>query len=146
MRAEFWAVLTAGCWAFGSILEKRGLKLGEMPPVLGAGLRTAVSLVILAALSWRFWPQLRTCGLKPILLVAVGGALLAGALGLVCLYSGLKSGAHIGVVMTIAFCLAPVIGAVTAWLAMNEKLTWPQAVGIGLCVVGAAMTMLFKAG
>jgi catalase len=32
MRAEFWAILTAMCWAVGSFLEKRGIKLGDLSP------------------------------------------------------------------------------------------------------------------
>jgi len=57
MRAEFYAIVTALCWSLGSLLEKRGLKLGDMPPVLGAGVRTAFSLVLLSALSWRYCNQ-----------------------------------------------------------------------------------------
>ena len=143
MRAEFWAVLTALCWAFGSILEKRGLKLGEMSPVLGAGVRTAVSLLLLSALSWRYWGQLRTCGVKPILLVALGGGVLAGALGIASLYAGLKSG-NIAVVMTIAFCLTPIIAATGGHFLLKEKLSYIQILGICLCVAGAALALLFR--
>ena len=143
MRAEFWAVLTAVCWASGAILEKRGLKLGQLTPVLGAGVRTAVSLLILSALSWRYWGELRSCGLKPILLVAVGGGVLAGAVGIASLYAGLKGG-NIGVVMTIAFCLTPILAATAGHFLLQDKLSTIQIVGIALCIAGAALTMLFK--
>lgn len=143
MRAEFWAVLTALCWAFGSILEKRGLKLGEMSPVLGAGVRTAISLLLLSALSWRYWGQLRTCGVKSILLIAIGGGVLAGAVGIASLYAGLKSG-NIAVVMAIAFCLTPILGATAGHFILKEKLSYVQVIGICLCVTGAALVLFFK--
>ena len=63
MRAELWAILTAVCWAGGSYFEKRGVKLGGFSPVMGTALRTAVSLVVMAVLSYPFWGQLRTAGI-----------------------------------------------------------------------------------
>ena len=144
MRAEYWAVATALCWAFGSLLEKRGLKLGGMSPVLGAGIRTAFSLVLLSLLSFRYWGQLRTCGGKSIVLIAVGGGVLAGGLGLTSLYAGLRSG-NVAVVMTIAFCLTPIIAAAVGHFLFKDKLSSVQILGICLCVTGAAMTLYFKA-
>jgi len=143
MRAEFWAIATASCWAVGSILEKRGLKMGNLAPVLGAGIRTAFSLLLLSMLSCRYWGQLRTCGTRSILFIALGGGVLAGALGIASLYTGLKGG-NIAVVMTIAFCLTPIIGATAGHLFLKEKLTAYQTVGVILCIIGAAMTLCFK--
>lgn len=143
MRAEFWAVLTALCWAFGSLLEKKGVKLGDLSPVMGTAIRTAFSLLFLFFVSLPYLGQLRTAGTKSILLIAVGGGLLSGGLGIVFLYSGLKSG-NISTVMTIAFCLAPVIGALLGYFVLNEKLSLLQMVGIVLCVTGAALTVYFR--
>ena len=47
MKPEMWAVLTAICWAVGSVLEKKGVKLGEFTPVMGTTIRTVVSLTLL---------------------------------------------------------------------------------------------------
>ena len=44
MKAEVWAVLTAVCWGVGSLLEKRGVKIGELAPIMGTFIRTAFSL------------------------------------------------------------------------------------------------------
>jgi bacterial/archaeal transporter family protein len=143
MRAEVWAVLAALCWGVGSLLEKRGIKVGELTPVMGAAIRTTFSLLLLLALSIPFWGQVRTAGIKSISLIAIGGGVLTGGLGIVCLYNGLKSG-HLASVMAIAFCLAPVVGVVLGYLLLREKLVSIQMLGIALCVAGAALVICFK--
>ena len=143
MRAEFWAVATALCWALGSLLEKRGLKLGQMSPVLGAGIRTVFSLLLLSVLSCRYWGELRTCGTKSILLIALGGGVLAGGLGIASLYMGLKSG-NIAIVMTVAFCLTPIVAATAGHFVLKERLSSVQMLGICLCITGAALTLYFR--
>jgi bacterial/archaeal transporter family protein len=143
MRAEIWAVLTAFCWGIGSLLEKRGVKIGGFTPVMGTVIRTVFSLVFLLAVSSTFWGQIRTAGIKSISLIAIGGGLLSGGLGIIFLYAGLKTG-NLATIMTIAFCLAPVIGAVLGYLALDEKLTLVQIFGIILCVTGATLVTYFK--
>jgi transporter family protein len=86
---------------------------------------------------------MRTAGLKSILLIAVGGGVLAGGLGIICLYTGLKTG-NLSTVMTIAFCLAPVVGTILGYLVLDEKLSSPQMLGIALCVTGAGLVTYFK--
>ena len=86
MRAEFWAILTAVSWAVGSFFEKKGVKLGGFAPVMGTAIRTSVSLLVLAALSYPYWSQLRAAGAKPILMIAIGGGVCAGGLGLLFFY------------------------------------------------------------
>ena len=143
MRAELWAVLTAACWAVGSSMEKRGVTIGNLSPVTGTAVRTAFSLLVLFVLSYPFLGQLRTAGAKSIILIAVGGGLLSGGLGIVFLYSGLKSG-NISTVMTIAFCLAPVLGAIIGYAVLKERLSPMQIAGVILCIAGAAMTVYFR--
>jgi transporter family protein len=143
MRAEIWALMTAACWAVGSLLEKRGVKVGGLSPVMGTAIRTAVSLLLLSVLSYPFWHQLRTAGPKSLSLIAVGGGLLSGCLGIIFLYTGLKNGS-LSTVMTLAFCLAPVLGAVLGYFFLSERLSPVQITGIALCVIGAAMTVYFR--
>jgi len=143
MRPEIWAVLAALCWGIGSLLEKRGVIIGELTPVMGTAIRTAFSLILLLAASSPYWGQVRTAGAKSISLVAVGGGLMAGGLGIIFLYTGLKSG-NLSTVMTIAFCLAPVIGALLGLFVLGEKLTVIQIAGVVLCVAGAAMVTYFR--
>jgi transporter family protein len=143
LRPEFWAIFTAVCWAVGSFLEKKGIQTGNLTPVMGTTIRTAVSLILLGFLSAPFWGELKSAGWKPVGLIAVGGGILAGGLGIVFLYTGLKTG-HISTVMTIAFCLAPVFGVLIGFLLMGERLAAMQVVGIVLCITGAAMTVWFR--
>jgi len=143
MRAEVWAVLTALCWGFGSLLEKMGVKIGGLTPVMGTVIRTFVSLLLLTALSAPYWGQLKTAGPKSLLLIAVGGGVLAGGLGIMFLYTGLKTG-NLSTVMTIAFCLAPVAGALLGYFVLHERLAPLQVLGIFMCVAGAALVTYFR--
>ena len=143
MRAEIFAVLTAACWAVGSSMEKRGITMGNLSPAVGTVVRTAFSLLVLLVLSIPLLGQLKSAGAKSILLIAIGGGLLSGGLGIVFLYSGLRSG-NISTVMTIAFCLAPVIGAAIGYILFRERLSPLQIAGVILCITGAAMTVYFR--
>lgn len=143
MQAEYYALLTAVCWATGSLLEKTGVRIGNLTPVMGTTVRTLISLLLLSVLSKPYWPELRTAGTKSIALVAAGGGILAGGLGIMFLYTGLKHG-HLSSVMTIAFCLTPVLGVVLGVLVLREKIGMLQLAGIILCVIGAAMTVWFR--
>ncbi len=143
MKAEIWAALTALCWGAGSLLEKKGVKLGGLTPVMGTVIRTTFSLLFLLAVSFPFWGQVKMAGIKSISLIAIGGGLLAGGLGIVFLYTGLKTG-NLSTVLTIAFCLAPIIGTTLGYFVLHEKLTLAQIVGIALCVTGAALVTYFK--
>ena len=143
MAAELWAVLTGMCWAFGSFFEKKGVALGNLSPVMGASLRTAVSVIVLGALSFPHWHQLKTAGTKSILMVMIAGGVFSGALGILFLYQALNSG-KLSVVMPLAFCLSPVIGAVLGVIFMKEKLTAMQYLGVSLTVVGATLTAYFR--
>lgn len=143
MRAEGWAVLTAICWGAGSLLEKRGVKLGGLAPVMGTVIRTGFSLLLLLAVSSPYWGQIRTAGWKSILMIAVGGGVLAGGLGIVCLYTGLSTG-NLSTVLTIAFCLAPVVGTVLGYFVLGEEIAAVQLLGIALCVTGAGLVNFYK--
>ena len=143
MKAEIWAVLTAICWGAGSLLEKKGVKLGGLAPVMGTAIRTAFSLLIVLAVSFPFWGQVRMAGIKSISLIAIGGGVLSGGLGIVFLYTGLKAG-NLSTITTIAFCLAPVISTALGYFVLHEKLTPVQIMGIVLCVTGATLVTYFK--
>ena len=143
MRAEVYAILTACCWGVGSLLEKKGVKLGNLTPVMGPTIRTAFSVLLLLAVSFPYWAEVKTAGPKSLSLIAVGGGILAGGLGLIFLYTGLKHG-NIATVMAVAFCLAPVVGSILGYLVLRERLSLVQVGGIALCIVGAAITTLFR--
>ncbi len=143
MQPEAYAALTAICWAAGSLMEKTGVRIGGLTPVAGTAVRTLFSLLFLAILSRPYWSELRQAGARSIILIAAGGGILAGGLGLVFLYTGLKHG-QLSSVMTIAFCLTPVLGVILGVLVLREKLTALQLAGILLCITGAVMTVYFR--
>ena len=145
MSAEIWAVLTALCWAIGSFFEKKGVKMGGFSPVMGATIRTAMSVIVLLALSFPYWKQIRTAGLKPTLMIAVSGGIFSGALGITFLYFALRTG-NLSIVLPIAFCLTPVIGVLLGLFFMQEELSTLQLIGISLTIIGAAMTAYFRNG
>jgi len=81
---------------------------------------------------------------------AVGGPkwqLLGGVMGVFIVFSITVAGPRIGVVATTAFLIAAQFGLATAidrygWFGVERVgITWPRVVGIGLLVVGAALTL-----
>jgi len=120
-----------------------GSEIGGFAPVMGTVIRTTFSLLFLLAVSFSFWGQVRMAGIKSISMIAIGGGVLAGGIGIISLYTGLKTG-KLSTVMTIAFCLAPVIGTALGYFILHEKLTSVQIIGIVLCVTGAALVTYFK--
>ncbi len=141
--ALIWAVLTAACWAIGSFFEKSGVKLGGFAPIMGVTIRTFVSVLLLGVLSYPFWPQLRTSGIKPIIMIALGGGVCAGAMGLLFFYKALKLG-NISLILPLAFCCTPVFGVIIGVVLLKEKLVLMQYLGISLTIIGAFLTAYYK--
>ncbi len=67
-------------------------------------------------------------------MMAIGGGVVAGALGMLCFYTALK-GAPLTKVMPIAFT-SPLFGALMAIIFGGEPLTWKTAVGMAMTVGG----------
>ena len=73
--------------------------------------------------------------------------LLGGAMGVFIVLAITVAGPRIGVVATTAFLIAAQFGLATAidrygWFGVERvAVTWPRILGIGLLVVGAALTL-----
>ncbi len=134
MKAELFALLTAACWGIGSFFEKKGLALGNLPPFVGATIRTSISLIILLFLAWPNIQVAFKTGWKPILLVAFGGGFLAGAMGIALFYTALKAGS-IGRVLPIAFT-SPLFGVLIGFLFGTETLSIKNLLGMTLTIAG----------
>jgi bacterial/archaeal transporter family protein len=137
MKPQLFALLTAICWGVGGYFEKKGLLLGNLSPQLGITIRTAVALIILAAVSfpqWKFVPQ---AGSKALLYMVVGGGIVAGAVGMLCFYTAIK-GAPLTRVMPIAFT-SPLFGAMMGILFSGEPLTLKTGLGIALTIGGIVL-------
>lgn len=140
MKPQLLALLTAMAWGIGGYFEKKGLHLGGFSPQLGITVRTAVALLILGAISFPQWKTLPQAGPKALLMMVVGGGVVAGAVGMLCFYAALK-GAPLGKVMPIAFT-SPLFGALMGILFGGEPLTWKVALGILLTTGGIVLLTL----
>lgn len=73
--------------------------------------------------------------------------LLGGAMGVFIVFAITVAGPRIGIVATTAFLIAAQFGLATAidrygWFGVERvALTWTRVIGIGLLVVGAALTL-----
>jgi len=137
MKPEILAIVTAAAWGIGGYFEKKGLHLGNLSPQVGVTLRTAVAFLILGAASA---PQMRTlahAGSRPLLMIILGGGVVAGAIGMLCFYAAIK-GAPLTRVMPIAFT-SPLFGALMAVLLGGEPLTVKAVIGILMSVGGIVL-------
>ena len=137
MRAQFLALLTAVAWGIGGYFEKKGLLLGSLPPHVGIAIRTAVALLILGAISIPQWRAVHAAGPRAMLYVALGGGVLAGAVGMLCFYAALKAGS-LSQVMPIAFT-SPLFGVLLAVIVGAEPLQLRTAVGMALTIGGIVL-------
>ena len=137
MKPQLFALLTAAAWGIGGYFEKKGLHLGNLSPQMGITIRTAVALVILAAASFPQWKTLPQAGSRALLMMVVGGGVVAGAVGMLCFYTALK-GAPLNRVMPIAFT-SPLFGALMGLLLGGEPLTLKTAAGMLLTIGGIVL-------
>lgn len=140
MTALILALLTSIFWGVGGYFEKKGLHLGNLSPVMGITIRTAVALVILGMASASEWKIVSHAGLKPLLYLVIDGGIMAGTAGMLCYYAAIK-GAPLGKVMPIAFT-SPLFGALMGVLFNGEMLTPKTLIGIGLSVGGIVVLTL----
>ena len=137
MKPQLLALVTAAAWGLGGYFEKKGLHAGDLPPQVGITLRTAVALVVLAAVSW---PQLRLipqAGGRALVYLVIGGGVVAGSVGMLCFYAALK-GAPLNRVMPIAFT-SPLFGVLAAMLMGGEVITVKTALGMVMTVGGIVL-------
>lgn len=137
MKPQLLALFTAMAWGIGGYFEKKGLHLGNLSPQMGITIRTAVALVILGAVSFPQWKMLPQAGGKALLMMALGGGVLAGAVGMLCFYGAIK-GAPLTRVMPIAFT-SPLFGALMGIILGGEPLTLKTVLGMLLTVGGIVL-------
>lgn len=137
MKPQIYALITAMAWGIGGYFEKKGLHLGGLSPQMGITIRTGVALLILGAVSYPQWKTMPQAGTKSILLMVVGGGIVAGAIGMLCFYAAIK-GAPLNKVMPIAFT-SPLFGALTGILMGSEQLTGKTAIGMVMTIGGIVL-------
>jgi transporter family protein len=121
-------------WGIGGYFEKKGLHLGGLSPQMGVTLGTAVALGILGAVSFPQWKTLPQAGKKSILMMVLGGGVVAGSIGMLCYYAAIN-GAPLSKVMPIAFT-SPLFCVLMGITIGAEPLTWKAAIGTLLTMAG----------
>jgi len=140
LNPQLLALFTAMAWGIGGFFEKKGLHMGNLSPQLGVTIRTAVAFLILGLVSYPEWKTLPQAGPKAVLTLVLGGGVMAGAVGMLCFYSAIKS-APLGEVMPIAFT-SPLFGALMGLLAGTEPLTPKTILGTALTIGGIVVLTL----
>jgi transporter family protein len=134
MKPQLFALLTAMAWGIGGYFEKKGLHLGNLSPQMGITIRTATALILLGIVSYPQWKTVSQAGSKALLMLIIGGGVVAGSLGMLCYYTAIK-GAPLTKVMPIAFT-SPLFGAMMGIMFGGEALSWKTVVGALLTVGG----------
>jgi transporter family protein len=134
------ALLAAFAWGAGGYFEKKGLHMGNLSPQMGSAVRTAVSLAVLAALSFPQWKALPQAGPRALTYMVLGGGVVAGSVGILSFYAAIK-GAPLGRVMPIAFT-APLFGTLMGLLFGGEALPLRNLIGMLMTVGGIVLLTL----
>jgi len=93
-----------------------------------------LSNIPLGIVSFPQWKALPQAGPKALLMMVIGGGVVAGSIGMLCYYAAIK-GAPLNMVMPIAFT-SPLFGILMGIVFGGEPLTWKIAIGTLLTLVG----------
>lgn len=135
MKPVLFAVLTAVCWSVGGYFEKKGLRLGNLSPLVGIAVRTGTALLVLGAFAWPGLKTLSGAGLTPLLYLVLGGGVVAGSMGMLFFYTAIGTG-ELSRVMPVAFGLTPLLGFALGTLFMKEPATFQKLLGVLLTSAG----------
>ncbi|HHE72544.1 MAG TPA: hypothetical protein ENL34_09730 [Chloroflexi bacterium] len=138
MKPQILALITAMAWGIGGFFEKRGLHMGGLSPQVGITIRTAVAFIILGTVSFPQWSLIPQAGPKALLLMVLGGGVLAGSVGMLSFYAALRGASSLAQVMPIAFT-SPLFSALVGLLFGTEKLTWQTGLGMALTIAGIVL-------
>jgi transporter family protein len=134
MKPQIFALLTAAAWGIGGFFEKKGLHQGNLSPEIGITIRTFIALLILSFVSFKFWKDIPKTDGKALLMIVIGGGVVAGALGMLFFYKAIK-GAPLNQVMPIAFT-SPLFGILIASFYGGEPLSVKTIIGTILTICG----------
>ena len=135
MKPQLLALVTAMAWGIGGYFEKKGLHAGGLSPQVGITIRTAVALIILGVVSFPNWKSIPQAGIKPLLMMIIGGGIIAGSVGMLSFYAALQGATTLAQVMPIAFT-SPLFGALMGVIFGGEPLTLKLVVGMSLTISG----------
>jgi transporter family protein len=135
------AMLAGITWGVGGYFEKAGLRELGLPPIAGITLRTAVALVILGVLSVPAWKTVGHPGdLRAWLMIAIGGGIVAGSLGMWSFYAALARSENLGVTLAIAFAFSPIAGTLLGVVRRTQPLD--LRIGLGLLAIIGGIVLI----
>lgn len=135
MKPQVLALITAMAWGVGGFFEKRGLHAGNLSPQMGITIRTGIALVILAVVSFPQWKTVPEAGPKALLMMVLGGGVLAGSVGMLSFYAAIRGADSLSQVMPIAFT-SPLFSALIGLIFQTERLSWQTVLGMILTIAG----------
>lgn len=136
----FYAMLAGFAWGLGGFFEKAGLQALKLPPIAGITLRTVIAMVILGTISIPTWKEV--AGLsnpKAWLMIAVGGGVIAGSLGMWSFYSSLSMTENLGVTLAIAFAFSPLTGTVVGLINGSQEINLKVGLGLAAIITGIVL-------
>lgn len=140
MSPEILALITAFCWGVGGFFEKKGLLLGNLPPITGIFIRSLVATLVLGIVGFRKLDMIKSAGLKSLAIMVIFGGVMAGSLGMLFFYRAIKTG-ELSRVMPIAFT-SPLFGALAGFIFSGEPVTLKKLAGMLLTIGGIALLTL----
>lgn len=144
MRAYMvYAILAGVGWGVGGYFEKMGLQEMRMPPIVGITVRTLVALGVLAVISLPAWKSVSFQGsARPWLMIAIGGGVIAGSLGMWSFYSALARSENLGITLATAFAFSPLAGTVVGLVRGDQKVDVKIGIGLAAMIFGLVMLQL----
>jgi transporter family protein len=137
------AILAGFAWGIGGYFEKAGLRDLGIPPIAGIALRTAIALIILGLLSVPAWKTVANpSNMRAWVMIAVGGGIVAGSLGMWAFYSALATSENLGVTLAIAFAMSPVAGTLLGLVRRTQPMDGRIALGLVLVIAGIVLIQL----
>lgn len=137
------AVLAGVAWGVGGYFEKAGLRALGMPPIVGITVRTAVALLVLSVLSLPAWKQVGHPDERAgWFLLAIGGGVVAGALGMWSFYGALATTSNLGVTLAIAFACSPIAGTLVGIARRDQPVELRTLLGMVAIVIGIVLVQL----
>lgn len=138
-----YAALAGIAWGLGGFFEKTGLHELKLPPIAGITIRTTVALIILGSLSVPAWKNIENpSNLKAWLMIAIGGGVIAGSLGMWSFYSALSLTENLGITLAIAFAFSPIAGTVTGLIHGSQKIDIKTGLGMAAIIIGIVLIQL----
>ena len=138
-----YAILAGVTWGLGGFFEKTGLRGLGLPPIAGITVRTTIALIILGLLSIPAWKHIENpSNIRAWLMVAIGGGIIAGSLGMWSFYSALSLTENLGVTLAIAFAFSPIAGTVTGLIHGSQKIDVKTGLGLAAIIIGIVLIQL----